>query len=635
MLKKTALAAALLLAAAAAWAQKGPSSAQDYVERGNTYLEQGMYDKAIADYNAAIKLAPNDAWAYNGRGLAYYHKEMYDKAIADYNAALKIDPGYADAYNNRGLAYYNKEMYDETIADFNAALKIEPNDAWAYNSRGMAYANKGMYDEAIADYTAAIKLDPSDAWAYNNRGAAYADKGMYDQAIADYNAALKIDPENTYAGNNLKNAQQAQSEKDFQVKEENGGLTIVKYTGWDTELVIPAAIGGKPVLAIGDSAFSKAKLTALTLPAGLVRIGRDAFRGNPFKDADLIIPEGVRTIEAGAFSGGAFKSLTLPQSIESFKEMFGSQYEILSRPLSALPAVTLPGGIPYDFSDTLSAPVYYNYLANGAQAGTYTASTIAAEQREGDFSYYKTQYGAVITGYNGNESRLRIPETLGGLQVTAIAGAFNTKSLDNILLPAGLISIGQNAFRQNWGLMTLTIPASVRFIGRSAFYDCGLTSLTLSAGLLSIGNSAFRNNKLTSLTLPAGLTSIGGEAFRGNNITSLTLSAGLLSIGYEAFYGNKIASLTLPKGLLSIGDSAFYGNKISAVTIPATVTYIGKSAFDNIIIIIGANVWVEYNRDGWLEFGKFYNENGKKAGRYTYKHRSEHDPSEGWTYSAK
>jgi tetratricopeptide (TPR) repeat protein len=41
------------------------------VSRGNAYLGQGKFDKAISDYNDAIRLNPNNAAAYYGRGNAY------------------------------------------------------------------------------------------------------------------------------------------------------------------------------------------------------------------------------------------------------------------------------------------------------------------------------------------------------------------------------------------------------------------------------------------------------------------------------------------------------------------------------------------------------------------------------------
>ena len=65
-------------------------------------MHKGEYDKAIADYNEAIRLDPLDAHAYYRRGVAWTLKDEYDKAIADYTEAIRLDPKDADNYHQRG-----------------------------------------------------------------------------------------------------------------------------------------------------------------------------------------------------------------------------------------------------------------------------------------------------------------------------------------------------------------------------------------------------------------------------------------------------------------------------------------------------------------------------------------------------
>jgi tetratricopeptide (TPR) repeat protein len=58
--------------------------------RGLVELRMGQYDRAIADYNEALKRAPKSAWSLYGRGLARRH--MNDPAAqSDLNAAIAID----------------------------------------------------------------------------------------------------------------------------------------------------------------------------------------------------------------------------------------------------------------------------------------------------------------------------------------------------------------------------------------------------------------------------------------------------------------------------------------------------------------------------------------------------------------
>lgn len=65
-------------------------SASYFDSRGLVELRMGQYDRAIADYNAALQLAPKTAWSLYGRGLARRHKND-PSAQNDLNAAIAID----------------------------------------------------------------------------------------------------------------------------------------------------------------------------------------------------------------------------------------------------------------------------------------------------------------------------------------------------------------------------------------------------------------------------------------------------------------------------------------------------------------------------------------------------------------
>ena len=78
------------------------------ISQGNIDANAGVYDKAIADYNDAIKLDPKNILAFIGRGDAYTNKGDYDRALANYNEAIRLDPKSALAVSDRGVAYANK-----------------------------------------------------------------------------------------------------------------------------------------------------------------------------------------------------------------------------------------------------------------------------------------------------------------------------------------------------------------------------------------------------------------------------------------------------------------------------------------------------------------------------------------------
>jgi tetratricopeptide (TPR) repeat protein len=107
-----------------------------------TLIALKQYDRAITDYDQAIKLDPNEAIPLNNRGDVYYQIGQVDRAMDDFNAAIKLDPNYADALNNRGLAYLGRGAYDLAIKDFDQVLKLNPNDADAIRNRADALGKK-------------------------------------------------------------------------------------------------------------------------------------------------------------------------------------------------------------------------------------------------------------------------------------------------------------------------------------------------------------------------------------------------------------------------------------------------------------------------------------------------------------
>jgi tetratricopeptide (TPR) repeat protein len=100
------------------------------------------------------------ARGYAARGTDWLNKKEYDKAIADFDQAIRLDPKFAPAYHNRGLAWWHQKEYDRAIADYSEAIRLDPKDAAAYYNRGNAWSDKKEYDKALADYSEVIRFDP-------------------------------------------------------------------------------------------------------------------------------------------------------------------------------------------------------------------------------------------------------------------------------------------------------------------------------------------------------------------------------------------------------------------------------------------------------------------------------------------
>ncbi|MEA2864109.1 MAG: hypothetical protein QOC84_2065 [Bradyrhizobium sp.] len=100
-------------------------------------------DKAIAVCGALVdndKTARADRIkALVARGSAYARKDQIDRAIADYDAALRLDPALADVFNARGELWRGKGDLPRALADFAAALKLNPrHEAARANHKSLA-----------------------------------------------------------------------------------------------------------------------------------------------------------------------------------------------------------------------------------------------------------------------------------------------------------------------------------------------------------------------------------------------------------------------------------------------------------------------------------------------------------------
>jgi tetratricopeptide (TPR) repeat protein len=174
--------------------------------RGNVHLSQRNYDRAIDDYNEAIRLDPAYAIGFNNRGLAYQRKGLIDRAIEDYDEAIRLNPAYALAFANRAAARQIKGRVDLAIEDSDKAIGLNRRLAAAFFARANAYRDKaqwdfdayladGIYeDRAIADYDEGLRLEPNNAAALRNRGFLNAKRQRYDRAIEDFDEAIRLDP---------------------------------------------------------------------------------------------------------------------------------------------------------------------------------------------------------------------------------------------------------------------------------------------------------------------------------------------------------------------------------------------------------------------------------------------------------
>ena len=263
---------------------------------------------------------------------------------------------------------------------------------------------------------------------------------------------------------------------DFEIKDG----CLVKYTGEDTEVVVPDG-----VTSIGNEVFSWCRsLTSVTIPNGVTNIGDMAFYKSSL--TSVTIPDSVTSIGDGAFSGcSSLKSVTIPNGVTSIGiEAF--------RGCDRLTRVKIPDGV--------------TSIGGGAFSGCSSLTSV------------------------------RIPDSVTSIGESAFAWC---SSLTSVTIPDSVTSIGNDAFGWCSGLTSVTIPDSVTNIGKRAFYGSGLTSVTVPAGVTSIEWGVFEGcGSLTSVTIPNSVTSIGFSAFSGcRSLTNIVIPDTVQELSHGVFYG--------------------------------------------------------------------------------------------------
>lgn len=179
--------------------QPAPIRAKDYFEKGLVFEEQGDLNRAIAQYQAALKVDPHFAAAHYQLGQVYRQQGESDKALNAYLAAVQSQPDLIPAQQALGWLYGEKGRLDKTIQAFQAILAIDPNYTEAHFGLGWAYGQQGRFDKAVTAYKTTLYLNPNHSAAHHNLGWTYNQQGRLTEAIQELEVAAKLNPnyENT------------------------------------------------------------------------------------------------------------------------------------------------------------------------------------------------------------------------------------------------------------------------------------------------------------------------------------------------------------------------------------------------------------------------------------------------------
>ncbi len=274
---------------------------------------------------------------------------------------------------------------------------------------------------------------------------------------------------------------------------------------------------------------------------------------------------------------------------------------------------------------------------------------VKADEGEGDFLeenadsqgngywYHELEGGGIeitsITEPSGGEAgdglvEVTVPSALNGKNVVRIGKeAFNGSTsgyckehIRKIVIPTGVTSIGDSAFRGCGKLEEIILPEGIVHMEQNVFDGCSsLKSLVLPDSLVSIEKGIISNcSSLKEITIPKGVTDIASRALACDGLTAIyvaeenpsyasqdgilynkekdillccpggkisgafTIPENTKEIGNEAFWDCKgLTDITITKNVARIGDWAFDSLPLAQVEIPGNVKNIGECAFFN------------------------------------------------------
>lgn len=189
--------------------------------------------------------------------------------------------------------------------------------------------------------------------------------------------------------------------------------------------------------------------------------------------------------------------------------------------------------------------------------GTYDVTRYASANVNVPIPESDAKLGQVV---DGTITELTASDLAGATKITPFK-FYYCSSLESIIIPDGVISIGTSAFEKCTSLTNVEIPNSVITFESGVFNGC---------------------SNLVHIKIPDSVTDMKGYTFyQCTKLVDVQLPNKLIYVGTSEFYEcSSLNDISIPDSVTVIADYSFQKcTSLTRITIPALVTRIGYSAF--------------------------------------------------------
>ena len=355
----------------------------------------------------------------------------------------------------------------------------------------------------------------------------------------------------------------------------DGTVTITGYNGAGGDVVIPSTIDGAAVTAIGREAFRSCKgINSITVPEGVLSIGTAQDEFGVFEDCSMqsiSLPSTLLYIWSYAFASTQLTEITFPDSVIKIgDEVFFGCTELKSITAPCRTEAKEELWKPKECSPEIT----YNHVY---EAGADVCVC-------GKTSYFEFDSAAgIISGYNGTNTSVKVPEKIDGIAVTAIADdAFSDCDfIETISAPC--------AVSGEWSKNCKAAVSHYNHVYAKGAAECNCGEASVYAYEENEDGTITLTRYLggdSEVVVPAKLfgktvSKVKGAFCYNGNITKVVISEGITCIDDSLFQdcGN-LKEVVLPLSLKTIGMYVFCNcTGLESITIPENVETIGIQAF--------------------------------------------------------